>query len=227
VSGSFEKHWHPNKWSFSFSLDEEHVAVNGTITEHIDTRTPTDLVAVMGGGALAGATGNIGVNIAAGANNAQSNDAALAHMDVGPVFGNAQIFSSQTSSGTGTIGDFNLVAAIGDGALAGATGNVGVNVASGLGNIQNNSLAVSATTDSSNGNGDDHHSKKGSGQGGEVIASDQNCQIAESTVKGTFMGTASLGAGALAGASGNIGLNIAVGGGNLQHNGLAIASVSH
>lgn len=217
-SSSYDAHSHAYGWSSSASEDAGYIAVNGTITEHIDTRTPTNLVASMGDGALSGATGNIGVNIAAGANNAQSNDAALAHMDVGPVFGNAQIFSAQSSSGHGTIGDFNLVAAIGDGALADATGNVGVNIASGLGNVQNNSLAVSATTDSST---------KKHGQGGEVIASDQNCQTADAKVNGTFMGTASIGAGALAGASGNIGVNIAVGGGNLQHNGLAIASVSH
>jgi hypothetical protein len=71
--------------------------------------------------------------------------------------------------------------------------------------------------------GDDEHHQKG---GGEVIASDQNCQTADAEVKGTFMGSATLGANALFGATGNIGVNIASGAGNLQHNGLAIASVN-
>jgi hypothetical protein len=60
-----------------------------------------------------------------------------------------------------------------------------------------------------------------------VVASDQNCQTAEAAVNGQFTGSSLLGAGALAGATGNIGVNIASGVGNLQHNGLAVASVSH
>jgi hypothetical protein len=107
---------------------------------------------------------------------------------------------------------------LGAGALANATGNIGVNIAAGPGNVQNNSLAVSATADGKS------SSKK---PDGKIVASDQNCQTAASTVRGTFMGSVAIGAGALAGAGGNIGVNIAVGAGNLRCNGLAIASVSH
>jgi hypothetical protein len=139
-------------------------------------------------------------------------------MSTGPVLGSAQIFSTQTAEGASLLGyDSNgtdLSASVGDRALAGATGNVGVNVASGMGNVQNNSLALSATTDA------DH------GYGGEVIASDQNCQTAQAGAFTGFSGTASLGAGALVGAQGNIGVNITTGVGNLQHNGLAIASAN-
>ena len=60
-----------------------------------------------------------------------------------------------------------------------------------------------------------------------MIASDQNCQTAGASVNGQFTGSSLLGGGALAGATGNIGVNIASGVGNLQHNGLAVASVSH
>jgi hypothetical protein len=174
----------------------------------------------------ANASGNIGVNISSGVDNAQSNDAALSNMDVGPVFGTAQIYSTQMSDGTAKVGDFNFVASVGANALANATGNIGVNVASGVGNVQNNSLAASATTDSSSG-GMGWGNDKGGMQGGEVIASDQNCQTADAGVNGQFTGSAILGAGALNHADGNIGVNIASGVGNLQHNGLAIASVSH
>ncbi|MFL9998248.1 hypothetical protein PQR34_42170 [Paraburkholderia sediminicola] len=206
-------------WSAHDNISEGSVNVYGSITQHINTETPTTMTASIGNGALAGAQGNIGVNMATGVDNAQSNDAALANMDVGPVFGSAQIYSTQSSTGKGKVGDFNFVASVGSGVLAGATGNIGVNVASGLGNVQNNSLAVSATTDSS-----DRDSRR---DGGEVIASDQNCQTADAVVSGGFTGSAMLGAGALAGATGNIGVNIASGVGNLQHNGLAVASVSH
>jgi hypothetical protein len=191
------------------------------VTQYIDTEKPTTMSAGIGKDALDTASGNIGVNISTGVNNAQSNDAALSNMDVGPVFGSAQIYSTQASSGSATVGDFNFVASVGANALANATGNIGVNVASGAGNVQNNSLAASATTDSSTAG------RHGGMQGGEVIASDQNCQTAAAGVTGEFTGSAMLGSGALNHADGNIGVNIASGVGNLQHNGLAVASVSH
>jgi len=94
--------------------------------------------------------------------------------------------------------------------------------------VQNNSLAASATTDSSSSGGSGWgRNNGGSMQGGEVIASDQNCQTADASVTGQFTGSSLLGAGALSNANGNIGVNIASGVGNLQHNGLAVASVSH
>ena len=216
-----------NSWTRDYADNSGSVTVNGSITQHIDTQKATDMSASIGGGALAGSSGNIGVNIATGVDNAQSNDAALSNMDVGPVFGSSQIYSTQASTGKAKIGDFNFISSVGAGALAGATGNVGVNVASGAGNVQNNSLSASATTDSGT-NGGKGWSRGGkSGDGGEVIASDQNCQTADAAVSGQFTGSSLLGAGALAGATGNIGVNIASGVGNLQHNGLAVASVSH
>ncbi|WP_026121396.1 hypothetical protein [Paraburkholderia kururiensis] len=225
TSNDYSAHAHAYGWNRNYAEDAGRVTVTGSVTEHIDTRKTTTMAATIDSGALAGAQGNIGVNMATGANNAQSNDAALANMDVGPVFGSAQIFSTQSSSGKAKVGPLNFVAAVGSGVLAGASGNVGVNVASGAGNVQNNSLAVSSTTVAkSDPRGWDEHSK--SGNGGEVIASDQNCQTAEAGVKGSFTGSSYLGAGALAGATGNIGVNIASGVGNLQHNGLAVASVA-
>jgi len=212
-------------WSAHDNISAGTVTVTGSITQHINTEKPTVMSAAIGDGALQTANGNIGVNMATGVDNAQSNDAALSNMDVGPVFGTAQIYSTQSSDGKARIGDFNFTASVGADVLKGATGNIGVNVASGVGNVQNNSLAASATTDSSSsGMGWGH---KGGKDGGEVIASDQNCQTAGASVSGNFTGSSMLGAGALSNASGNIGVNIASGVGNLQHNGLAVASVSH
>jgi hypothetical protein len=59
-----------------------------------------------------------------------------------------------------------------------------------------------------------------------MVATDDNAQSASLAVQGQFQGTAMLGANTLAGASGNIGVNIAGGAGNLQHNGLAIAALN-
>jgi hypothetical protein len=226
VSASYSSSSHAYGWTHNYDDSKGSVTVTGSVTQHINTETPTTMSAGIGDHALDTASGNIGVNIATGVDNAQSNDAALSNMDVGPVFGTAQIYSTQSSSGKAKVGDFNFVASVGAGALANATGNIGVNVASGAGNVQNNSLAASATTDSSSGGMGWEHGKGGK-QGGEVIASDQNCQTAEAGVKGQFTGSSMLGAGALANATGNIGVNIASGVGNLQHNGLAVASVSH
>ena len=189
------------------------VRVHGSVTEYINTQTAGTSTASLGDGALGGATGNVGVNIASGIDNAQSNNASLASIDVGKTFGNAQVFSSQGSSGSGTIDNFNLAATVGDNALSGAKGNVGVNVASGLGNAQNNSLALVSSTPSS-------------ASGGALVATDDSSQSAGASIGGSFNGTASLGNGALSGATGNIGVNIAAGGGNLQHNGLAVASIT-
>ena len=160
-------------------------------------------------------SGNLGINIAEGVDNAQANNVALASVDVGNVFGNAQIFNAQQGSGTARINNYNLNASVGDNSLSSVTGNVGVNVASGVGNIQNNSLAGAVTTTS-----------PGYALTTAMVATDNNTQSANMVVTGAFQGTASLGANTLNGASGNIGVNIAGGAGNLQHNGLAIAALN-
>lgn len=170
------------------------------------------------GAALQGASGNLGVNIAAGVGNAQSNDAALSSVidDHSAAYASAMVFSDQTAwDNTAESTWFNdYDAAVGDGALAGASGNIGVNVASGVGNAQSNALAASTNSD------------------GTVAyaTSDSNQDADGNLILQDFFPslnlTASLDGGALNGASGNIGVNIASGVGNLQHNSLAIASVS-
>ncbi|MCV6590844.1 MAG: hypothetical protein OIF57_17770 [Marinobacterium sp.] len=112
----------------------------------------------MGDGALRNASGNIGVNVAAGDNNVQGNSAALAASDAGFVFGegegedgyshgssaDAEIFVHQTTYYNYT---YNYAqrnkASMGNNALQGASGNIGVNIASGNNNVQKNALAGS------------------------------------------------------------------------------------
>jgi hypothetical protein len=202
-------------FALNASVATTDVTVRGSVTEHINTQKPGTLTATTGNNAANGVSGNLGINIAEGISNAQSNDVSLASVDIGNVFGNAQIFSTQSSAGSARINNFNLNASIGDGSLSGVTGNVGVNVASGIGNVQNNSLAGAVTT-----------TNAGNALTTAMVATDDNTQVAGMTVMGQFQGTAMLGANSLAGASGNIGVNIAGGAGNLQHNGLAIAALN-
>jgi hypothetical protein len=203
------------KWDVNASLKTTNETTTGYVTQYTNTQAPGTLTATTGTNAANGVSGNLGINIAEGVSNAQSNDTSLASVDVGNVFGNAQIFSTQSSAGNATINNFNLNASIGDGSLSGVSGNVGVNVASGIGNVQNNSLAGAVTTKT-----------QGDVSTTAMVATDDNSQSATMAVAGQFQGTAMLGANSLYMASGNIGVNIAGGAGNLQHNGLAIAALN-
>ncbi|PRY72627.1 hypothetical protein [Halomonas ventosae] len=100
-------------------------------------------------GVGAGASGNIGINVAAGDNNSQANDAALSASDAARVFGQAAAFSAQSSSNNNVrnSGSPNN-AVVGGSSLQDATGNIGLNVAAGVANAQQNSLAASANTNS-------------------------------------------------------------------------------
>ncbi|MEM5435286.1 hypothetical protein [Paraburkholderia diazotrophica] len=202
------------QWGFHSTVSSTDVDVYGSVTEHINTQKAGNLTATTGANAAQNVSGNIGVNIAEGVNNAQSNDAALASVDAGNVFGNAQVFNDQSSGGRANINNFKVNASVGDNSLQYASGNVGVNVASGISNVQNNSMAASTSTVSRN-----HASAA-------MVATDESSQSAGVSFYGSFEGTAMLGAGALSHATGNIGVNIAGGAGNVQHNGLAIASMN-
>ncbi|ALM51633.1 hypothetical protein [Halomonas huangheensis] len=111
------------------------------------SQTMTKNNATVNGNALRGAAGNIGANVAAGDNNQQANDAALASSDASTVFGQASSFSAQSASNNMhyTSGSPNN-ATLGGNALRGASGNIGVNVAAGMGNAQHNSLAAAVNT---------------------------------------------------------------------------------
>lgn len=185
----------------------------------------TGNTATGGGAALFGAQGNVGVNIAAGAGNGQSNQAALAAVDAREVFASAQVFSRQSASGN-TVGGTGVqttnTATMADAMLQGATGNVGVNIAAGAGNLQSNALAASVNAGNGAGNGTPvgviakataSNSQSTSGNS----LSDCGCGPANNAAMNGF---------ALAGARGNIGVNIGAGAGNAQSNGLAISNAT-
>ncbi|MGL4711353.1 MAG: hypothetical protein ACRCWP_01970 [Shewanella sp.] len=92
------------------------------------------------------ASGNIGVNVAAGDNNVQANSAALAEIDTEFAFGSgdAEIFSEQKGTFNETLnkGSPNFASLSGN-SFKGATGNIGVNVAAGNNNVQANNMVAS------------------------------------------------------------------------------------
>jgi hypothetical protein len=204
------------------------IDVNSQSSALVDQDQVTALNFILGDGdmsasaeddALTSAFGNIGANIAAGAGNAQANDAAISSVDVGRVFASAAVFNNQTA-GLNIGSDFpsgpdhqlSYDATVTDDVLSGAAGNIGLNVAAGVGNGQSNALAASVNT---------------SGRVANASAdSDQNSLFNFIVVLDDLDATATLDGNALSHAIGNIGVNIAAGSGNLQHNGLAIATAT-
>ncbi|APD13432.1 hypothetical protein [Pandoraea pulmonicola] len=201
-------------WGFTDTYTRSVSWAKGSLTLHVNTAQYQTMGASVGNGALANANGNIGVNVAAGADNVQANNVAIASLNAQPAYASAQVFANQTSKGSASISQFYVKASVGDGALAGATGNVGVNVASGVGNVQSNNLAAAV-------------SQGGSGRhkGGAANATAQSDQSASMKASGDFIANATVGNGALTGASGNVGVNVAAGIGNVQTNSLSISAI--
>jgi len=164
------------------------------------------------------AAGNIGVNVSAGAGNAQSNDAALAAVDAKKVFASAMDFNKQHAEGNTLTLDPHSAnwASMGGNALKDAKGNIGVNIAAGAGNAQENALAASTNASGTIAKATIDNEQSANGN---KLRLNSFCEADPSN-------WATLGGGALAGAQGNIGLNIAAGAGNLQHNGLSIATAT-
>jgi hypothetical protein len=169
--------------------------------------------ATISGYALKGASGNIVINLVAGDNNAQTNDAAVAQVD-DDAFASASSIADQTVRGNYTVYEAGTsnTAMLTDSALRNARGNIGLNLAAGTNNIQANALAVAF--------------------GGPNVAKafTNTDQTAESNWSdsggdgGTHLNSASIQGDALRGAAGNIGVNIAAGLNNLQRNSFAVAA---
>ncbi|QIK80783.1 cell surface protein [Lysobacter sp. HDW10] len=200
-----------------------HIRINSESSSVIDQDQATTFNAMQGDGDATAsisnrvardAQGNIGLNVAAGVGNAQTNDVALSAVDGRRVFASAMSFNNQgtfENYGTGgTRRDVDYRATVDGNVLANAKGNIGVNVAAGVGNAQSNSLAASVNT---------------SGTIAKATADSQQLTLLNMLEAdcGDLDSTASLAGGALQGAQGNIGVNIAAGVGNAQHNGLSIA----
>ncbi len=91
--------------------------------------------ATVGADALRGASGNIGVNLAAGALNAQTNQIALVTTPQAEIAAQQTIHADTRMAGS-------AIAAIGAGAMTAVSGNVGVNIAGGVANAQFNGMVV-------------------------------------------------------------------------------------
>jgi hypothetical protein len=175
-------------------------------------------------------SGNVGVNIAAGYTNAQQNDAALAVTgfaggdDTTGGWSEAALLSLQFSTGN-YYGPYDLPTRDPeDGPLDGPAfddyrdrnsvtvatidgdGNIGVNAAAGAFNIQQNAMVLAVSEDS----------VLAKATAGVIQTALSNATVAMNSENTVSAGTI--------GGSGNIGVNLASGVGNMQHNSLTIAT---
>ncbi len=162
---------------------------------------------------LQNASGNIGLNVAAGADNMQANNTALSHaLGVLPSGQASSTIESSQFSGPWALalaGDNNDTAALSNHVLQNASGNIGANIAAGDGNMQANGLAVSY-----NRGGLDAYAGAGSYQGAMLVGALAMGADNDATLSNHV----------LQNASGNIGVNVAAGEQNMQENGLSIAT---
>lgn len=97
-------------------------------------------------GSLNDAAGNVGVNIASGDHNQQANSAALSTADEMFVFGSATATVNLTQTGTNIVDNYstsNIANVLDSG--NNASGNIGINVASGVFNQQKNDFATATS----------------------------------------------------------------------------------
>lgn len=226
--------------------------------------------ASLGGDALMGAIGNIGVNVAAGNNNAQSNMLAIA---VAPAkVGIAKVSVHQESAGNNTINkpvkvdkvewvrvNLDLNAKLVDGGYSGGYSGKYEGISDQVGNVYldtwapgtqeppyghptNGPTTGHVDVDSSaqgavdrnkdggafsfNENGTESGTEGGS-LSGKILGTVSGSIPVVTKYRVNMINTASLGGNALRGATGNIGVNIAAGTGNLQANALAVTYIAN
>jgi len=103
--------------------------------------------ASLGGSAGSGAKGNIAVNVASGAFNSQGNATLISSPSNNNgyygYYGDASsVGVTQKIGSIVGVDSFNATAIADGNALSGASGNVGLNIASGIGNQQSNTLSI-------------------------------------------------------------------------------------
>ncbi|RFU46824.1 hypothetical protein [Paraburkholderia sp. DHOC27] len=91
--------------------------------------------ASIGMDAMRNVSGNLGVNVGAGALNAQANQIALLSASSSDINTQQDVHAAGSINGSGA-------ATLAGGTLGKASGNIGVNLVSGVGNAQSNALAV-------------------------------------------------------------------------------------
>jgi hypothetical protein len=105
-----------------------------TVQQTAGTATSSTTTVSVGADVLRGATGNVGVNVAAGALNAQANQIALVSSP------SADVNTLQDARATASVSGSS--ATLGAGALSHVSGNIGLNIVSGAGNAQVNALVI-------------------------------------------------------------------------------------
>ncbi|RKP58579.1 hypothetical protein D7S86_01125 [Pararobbsia silviterrae] len=130
-------------------------------------------------------------------------------LTMAPMAANADTADGDAS---GDVFASRLVAAVGADALAHVTGNVGVNIAAGTGNRQDNTLTIVKTGESvASGNGNPTAPSA-------VTVNETTAARGSAGAMPVRVAIAALGAGALSDSVGNIGINIAAGNANVQRN---------
>jgi len=130
--------------SSSSLIDDKQINTSNDVANHQHHNN-----ANVGDSSGQGASGNIGINSAAGDNNMQDNAAALSASDAHFVFGsnNATAITYQENANNSTLNDGNVNnAGMSGSALSGATGNIGVNLTAGDSNLQKNNFSGSVAT---------------------------------------------------------------------------------
>jgi hypothetical protein len=217
---------------YSEGGDNAGTGSDGTLQGNIRVGFFAPIINETGDASVAG-SGNVGVNVAAGWYNAQENVAAIAastFVDTGDDeetggWAEASVTALQFSSGNfygaaeGEIEEDDPEAGGGGNnfrerntaglGTVGGDGNIGINSAAGAFNIQKNAMALATVTDSS-------LAEASAGIVQVSFGNDAEIQDSENRT-GTF---------AIAGATGNIGVNVAAGVGNMQINSLSMAVAS-
>ena len=199
--------------------------------------------ASLGGNAGLDAAGNIGINIAAGDSNVQANQLALA--SASGALATATASSNQVAYGNHTSNEAvrDTIVNTVDVALSGDGSGTYNGTSDQVGDVYLDTWDSSATHPGGNNTGhiDVDNQAQGAqdpnGDGGAFLFSEagvidlDNISLGgqvtyTQTIYKAHSNNASVGSNVLAGASGNIGLNVAAGSNNVQGNALAIANVS-
>jgi len=115
--------------------DEQNPEIENTIIKN---------TASLGDGTLDAADGNVGVNIAAGAFNIQKNALVIASVTGGHLAEATTGVLQHSEKNRSVVEDVTNTATL-DGGLENASGNIGVNIAAGVGNLQLNTLTIAST----------------------------------------------------------------------------------
>lgn len=224
----------------SASVDDSQINHNNSVENNETKNTATV------SGSLGGASGNVGVNVAAGDNNQQANAAAIATADAAFVFGGFGGSSASASVAVDQQAYDNALTNYGNpndatltGSANGASGNAAINIAAGNYNQQKNDMAIAASENALIASADVSvaqysRDNETDNKHGDVFEVEADLPTVASgfgwgggyhpqTPQTPVVNNATL-SGSLNGASGNVGVNIAAGGGNQQSNSLAIAA---